>query len=189
MSLGPPYARALAIPSYFSRGGVPKDRGVAPRRFPHFWFYDGYKKKKKKKVPRGGRRRDRSKFNSLCQRGGWLRRANGAGRALGTGAALRPVLAGIRAMNGTLSAKRCVKLAPCSAAEAPCTGLSTSAWCYGTGFTQVNTVVPQTKYRRKDGFQPFQLPRFNGCIPTLPRTHGRRPACIVDSPKANTAVR
>ena len=74
------------------------------------------------------RRRDRSKFNSLCQRGGWLRRANGAGRALGTGAALRPVLAGIRAMNGTLSAKRCVQLAPCSAAEAPCTGLSASAW-------------------------------------------------------------
>ena len=124
MSLGPPYARALAIPSYFSRGGVPKDRGVAPRRFPHFWFYDGYKKKK---VPRG-RRRDRSKFNSLCQRGEWLRRANGGGRAPGTGAALRPVLAGIRAMNGTLSAKRCVKLAPCSAAEAPCTGLSASAW-------------------------------------------------------------
>ena len=54
MSLGPPYARALAIPSYFSRGGVPKDRGVAPRRFPHFWFYDGYKKKKKKYRAAGG---------------------------------------------------------------------------------------------------------------------------------------
>ena len=46
MSLGPPYARALAIPSYFSRGGVPKDRGVAPRRFRHFWFYAVKKKKK-----------------------------------------------------------------------------------------------------------------------------------------------
>jgi hypothetical protein len=54
----------------------------------------------------------------LCQRGGWLRRANGGERAPGTGAALRPVLTGIRAMNGTLSAKRYVKLAPCSAAEA-----------------------------------------------------------------------
>ena len=77
-----------------------------------FLFYDAVKKKKKTR----GRRRDRS--NLLCQRGGWLRRANGGGRAPGTGAALRPVLAGIRAMNGTLSAKRCVKLAPCSAAEA-----------------------------------------------------------------------
>ena len=110
MSLGPPYARALAIPSYFSRGGGPKDRGVAPRRFRHFWFYAVKKKKSR------GRRRDRS--NLLCQRGGCVRRANGGGRAPGTGAALRPVLAGIRAMNGTLSAKRCVKLAPCSAAEA-----------------------------------------------------------------------
>jgi hypothetical protein len=62
---------------------------------------------------------DVNKVYSLCQRGGgWLRRANGGGRAPGTGAALRPVLAGIRAMDGTLSAKRCVKLAPCSAAEA-----------------------------------------------------------------------
>ena len=62
---------------------------------------------------------DVNKVYSLCQRGGgWLRRANGGGRAPGTGAALRPVLAGIRAMNVTLSAKRCVKLAPCSAAEA-----------------------------------------------------------------------
>ena len=48
-------------------------------------------------------RRDRSNFNSLCQRGGWLRRANGGRRAPRTAAALRPVLAGIRAMNGTLS--------------------------------------------------------------------------------------
>ena len=114
MSLGPPYARALAIPSYFSRGGVPKDRGVAPRRFRHFWFYAV---KKKKSTARPAARPFEIQF-ALCQRGGWLRRANGGGRAPGTGAALRPVLAGIRAMNGTLSAKRCVKLAPCSAAEA-----------------------------------------------------------------------
>ena len=40
------------------------------------------------------------------------------GRAPGTGAALRPVLAGIKAMSGTMSAKRCVKLAPFSVAEA-----------------------------------------------------------------------
>ena len=39
------------------------------------------------------------------------------GRAPGTGAALRPVLAGMRAMSGALSAKRCVKLAPCSVAQ------------------------------------------------------------------------
>jgi hypothetical protein len=45
MSLGPPYARALAIPSYFSWGGVPEDRGLAPRIFRHFWFYAVKKKK------------------------------------------------------------------------------------------------------------------------------------------------
>lgn len=46
----------------------------------------------------------------------------------GTSATLRPVLARFRAINGTQSAKRCVKLAQRSAAEAPCTGLSASAW-------------------------------------------------------------
>jgi hypothetical protein len=40
----------IAIPSYFSRGGVPEDRGVAPRRFRHFWFYAV--KKKKYRAPR-----------------------------------------------------------------------------------------------------------------------------------------
>ena len=75
-----------------------------------------YAVQKKTKIPRAAT--VRANFNSLCQRGGWLRRANGGGRAPGTGAALRLVLAGIRAMSGTLSAKRCVKLAPCSAAEA-----------------------------------------------------------------------
>jgi len=109
---------SLYLPTF--RGvGCPRTVGWHLADFAIFWFYAV------KKKPRG-RRRDRSKL--LCQRGGWLRRANGGGRAPGTGAALRPVLAGIRAMNGTLSAKRCVKLAPCSAAEAPCTGLSASAW-------------------------------------------------------------
>ena len=46
----------------------------------------------------------------------------------GTSATLRPVLARFRAINGTQSAKRCVKLAQRSAAEAPCTGRLALSW-------------------------------------------------------------
>ena len=59
-------------------------------------------------------------------------------------------------------------------------------YCYVTGFTQVNILVTQTKYRRKDGICSRFNSHFNGCIRSR-GLHGRRLLSI--RAKANTAVR
>ena len=70
---------------------------------------------KKKRVPRGATVRTSIR---------WVDAVGGCDEPMevdvppGTGTAFLPILAGIKAMNGTLSAERCVKLAPCSAPEA-----------------------------------------------------------------------
>jgi hypothetical protein len=63
--------------------------------------------------------------------------------------------------------------------------------CYATGLTQVNTLVTQTKYRRKDGVCSRFNSHFSGCrvnVTRIFRSRGLRPASIVHSRKGEYVI-